>query len=193
MRKSRIGALVASSALASATILGGAGIAGAQQTEGPVMFMAEGNDQCEVTFTISNQTNSTAYTMDYRINDEPLEGQDFGTGATGRIVLSSDAAEPHFGSGQGYVSDRFPVVSETTVNLNELEDAPATEDGAYTVSYRIILGPDGNHRGDGEWHETTVTGCETEVDDSDVEDPEGDLIGSIIGSVDVFGSLEGMS
>lgn len=188
MRKSRISAVVASSALASATILGGAGIAGAQQTEGPVNFMAAGNDQCEVTFTISNKTNSVDYAIDYRIDDEPLEGEDFGTGPTGRVVLNSDAAEPHRVPGRGedavrYVSDRFPVVSETTVNLNEVEDAPPTEDGSYTISYRMIIGPDATHRGDGEWHETTVTGCET----------EDDLMGSIIGSVDVFGSLEGMS
>ena len=91
MNNSRLGAFVAGVALASATVLGGAGVASAQQDEGPVQFSAEGNDNCEVVFTVQNQTNSRFYTIDYQIDGE-FDGHEDGTWAE-RMHAGNDTGD----------------------------------------------------------------------------------------------------
>lgn len=193
MRKTHLGTFIASTALASATVLGGAGVASAQQDEGPVQFSAEGNDNCEVVFTVQNQTNSKYYQMDYQIDSE-FDGHDGVTWAErmhdaaqngdSRWGLSSGIAEgtEEFKvGGAGYVSNLDPFTTTKTVNLRDLDDLPYPESDEHTIQYRLIWGPHTAHRDDANVYETTVTGC----DDSTVPG-EG-----AFGSLDIFGSLEG--
>ncbi|MCW4354138.1 hypothetical protein ONR57_12590 [Hoyosella sp. YIM 151337] len=150
----------------------------AQKTDGPVRFSAVGNDQCEVTFTIENDTNSRFYTIDYLIDDEQPTGPDFGTGPTGRRVLNSAAQEPL--GPPGYVRNRPTEVSTVTVDLREVEDRPNVGADSYLIRYRMILGPSAQDRGPGTFYETTVTGC------ADPEPPTGSIridLGSLIGSL----------
>ena len=44
----------------------------------PVQFWAEGNDRCEVTFTVINRTNSTSYLVDFIVDDEDPMGVEDG-------------------------------------------------------------------------------------------------------------------
>ena len=192
MNNSRLGAFVAGVALASATVLGGAGVASAQQDEGPVQFSAEGNDNCEVVFTVQNQTNSRFYTIDYQIDGE-FDGHEDGTWAE-RMHAGNDTGDIRWGAhseiaddtvefqsgGPGYVSNLDPVTSTLTVNLRDLDDLPNPEAGERTIEYRLIYGPHTPHRDDPNVYETTVTGC---------AEPTGPVAGSV-GSLDLLGSLE---
>lgn len=163
-----------------ALVVGGAAVASAQQDEGPVRFNAEGNDQCEVTFTIENETNSEYYTIDYMIDDEFGFWETDGHYSVTRFALSSQAEAPTF-PGSGYVWDRDTVTSERTIDLRGVEFLPNPDADEHTISYRLIRGPQTAHRDDGNVYTTVVNGCEAEEG--------GGLIGSLIGSVDVFGSL----
>lgn len=192
MRKARFGGLLASTALAGATILGGAGIASAQDTA-PVEFNAVGGEDCTVTFSIDNRTNSDRYRIDYQINGEFNEEADPNWveakhdglndaeedgptrwGPTSKVAegvppLGEEGAGPHNG-------DYELTTAEKTVKLKELEDLPdPNEDGSYTIQYRLIWGPEANFRFDEDEPESvTVTGCE--------DDP----FGSAKGSADLF-------
>ena len=192
MRMTRLGAFVSSATLASATVLGGAGVASAQQDEGPVQFSATGNDNCEVVFTVQNQTNSKFYQIDYQIDSE-FDGHGGGTWAERmhdaaqdsgtRWGVSSGIADDteEFDPGEvGYVYDLDPVTSTLTVNLRDLADLPNPDADEHTIEYRLIWGPHTPHRDDANVYETTVTGC---------EEPTGPGAGSV-GSLDLLGSLE---
>lgn len=199
MRKTRIGALVASSALAGATLFGGAGIALAADT-GPVTFDAVKTGECEVTFTVTNETNSEHYQIDYQINGEfdgNVEGyqtwdeaghnavEDYEQGAEGETrwgpTSKVEAGVPVRGEGVGYTTDNTATDSTLPVNLNDLEDLPeADEDGNYEIEYRLIWGPHTPHRFDGDDPRTlTLDNCELDPD-------EGGIFDSIFGSIDFF-------
>lgn len=135
------------------------------QHTGPVQFWAEGNDQCQVELTMSNATNG-AYTMDWRIDEEPLTGPDYGTGPTSHRKYRGDLNPPQFSATPpkvGYRSDYEPLVSSRTVTLTDLSDLPNRAADAHTVDFRVVLGPDGGHRGDGQWHTATFTGCQSDT------------------------------
>lgn len=154
--------------LAVGALLGGLAspIASAQeglpgQHTGPVQFWASGNDQCQVEFTMSNATNG-AYTMDWRIDEEPLTGPDYGSGPISHRTYRGDLNLPQFNHpAVGYKFDYQPLISSRTVTLTDLGDLPNRAADAHTVDFRMILGPDGRHRGDGRWHSVTVTGCQS--------------------------------
>lgn len=195
MRKTRFSALLAGTALAGATFLGSAGIAAADDAEKPVRFKAEETGQCEVTFTIENETNSDYYRVDYQINGEfedwakkKHEGLDDEneTGDTRwgvRAELGEDViywkeedGGPHNGS--------YALATTTeTVNLAELTDLPeANEDGSYVIEYRLIWGPHVPFRYDNEAPRTlTLAGC-----DPTPGNPLDDLLGSSEESSNLF-------
>lgn len=134
---------------------------------------------CEVTFEIVNRTNSTAYTIDFRVDGEELTGEDYGTGPTGRLSVSSTIADgtAEFGPGVGYRNDLAPVTSTETENLAELGYPEKQPDESYTVEYRMILGPESADRHP-EWQTVEVPGCAT---------PPGGSLGSSV--LDLFGFL----
>lgn len=199
MRKTRIGALVASSALAGATLFGGAGIALAADT-GPVTFDAVKTGGCEVTFTVTNETNSEHYQIDYQINgefngavEEGVSWADAGHNAVENYDQDAEGATrwgptskveagvPVRGEGVGYTTDNTATDSTLPVNLNDLENLPeADEDGNYEIEYRLIWGPERTHRFDGDKPRTlTIKDCELDPD-------EGGIFDSIFGSIDFF-------
>lgn len=200
MRNSRIGTLAAAGALASATILGGAGIAQAQEsasiTGGGAEVTATATDSCEVTFAFDEgsvteeRLESVNWVVDYRIGDEAPTIEAFNEDDELDEQLS--VFRPVVASNQDTVDalnnhDEYDFdvgLLDHTVNLNDV--AEPNDTGEHTVSFKF-------YRGSADWHsdenraEVTVTGCETVGDD----DPG--LIGSVIHTIDVFGSLEGMS
>lgn len=200
IRKTRIGALVASSALAGATLFGGAGIALAAGT-GPVTFDAVKTGGCEVTFTVTNETNSEHYQIDYQINGEfngKVEDdlswaeaghnavEDYKQGAEGetRWGPASQVAEGVEVRGKGtgaYTTGHASTENKKVVNLNDLENLPgADEEGNYEIEYRLIWGPHIPHRFDDEAPRTlTLDNCELDPD-------EGGIFDSIFGSIDFF-------
>ena len=197
MRKTRFGGLLASTALAGATILGGAGIASAEDT-GPVTFDAT-TDECSVTFSIDNRTNSENYQIDYQINgefDEESEGGSWadakheglddvkqdGPTRWGPTSAVADDVTPFGEEGAGPHNGEYELATaEETVNLKQLDDLPkANEDGSYTIQYRLIWGPEQNYRSD-----SGLPGVE-EVKEVTVTDCEDDAFGSAKGSANLF-------
>lgn len=205
MRKMRIGALAASAALASVTIVGGAGTAMAQEDEHTDTVVSEGNytmtatalGDCQVEFTLESERedNYGNWRGDFRVNSEdPITD---GGGSRDEVF------RPVIGSNQGIedaIEDREEPydfgTGEVIVDLAEERTVPDFEDGAYslpgvepnesgehTVNFGVYQGPagyteEGNvYNTDGE---ITVYGCETEG-------------GLGLGSLDVFGSIENLS
>lgn len=201
MRNTRIGALLASTALASATILGGAGIASAEEsgtdaiTGGAATVTATANDNCEVTFAFADDIDddlldSTNWVVDYRVDGEEPTIPNYTDESEEDLDEQLSVFRPVVASNQGSVDalndheqyDYDVDLLDKTVNLNDVIEP--NDSGEHTVTFKF-------YRGTADWHseenqgEVTVTGCDT-------AGGEG-LIGSIVGSVDVFGSLEGMS
>lgn len=207
MRKMRIGALAASAALASVTIVGGAGTAMAQEETDTVTVNSEGNytmtatalGDCQVEFTLESERedNYGNWRGDFRVNNEdPITapGSDSSVGNRGetfRPVVGSnqgieDAIENDlnydFETGEVIVDlseDRtVPDFEGGTTNLSGVEP---NESGEHTVTFGVYQGPVGYtedvYNTDGE---ITVYGCETEG-------------GLGLGSLDVFGSIENLS
>ncbi len=179
----------------------------------PVAFWAEGNDKCEVTFTVVNRTASDQYHVDYLIDDEkapakvaesdpaypsgetydfgkltagPYEGTDIGVRTIGRIgVRGKSSGEP------GGVSDvqstfRDPVTNTNTVKLHDLKDLPNPKADKHVITYQQINGPvrgDFGIQSDMPVFSTEVTGCAT-------PDPLGSL-GSSDSAGSSFGSMFG--
>lgn len=192
MRKARFGGLLASTALAGATILGGAGIASAQDT-GPVTFDAVDVGDCTVEFTLENRSTSTAYQIDYQINGEfdtddqtwheaghvdAEQGDEDAATRWGPTSTVDEDVTPRGEDGAGHHSwdengENYPWSTATQkVDLKTLEGRPDTnEDGSYTIEYRLIWGPDTSTRFDHEKPRTlTVTDCK--------DDPFGSVKGS---------------
>lgn len=121
------------------------------------------NANCTVTFSIENRTNSTYYTMDYWIDDEPLTGQDYGTGPTGRRPPLASGVAPGTptwtaGGGVPFRADiEPPFHTETTVDLKAVENLPNPDAATHVVHYRVILGPESQHHVPEKT--VTVTGC----------------------------------
>lgn len=116
---------------------------------------------CEVTFEIVNRTNSTFYTIDFRVDGEELTGPDYGSGPTGRLSVHSEVPEgtPTFPS-VGYRNDLPPFTSSRTENLADLGYPEKQPDETYNVEYRMILGPNGPDRHP-TWQSVEVPGCAT--------------------------------
>ncbi len=205
MRKTRIGALVASSALAGATLFGGAGIALADENK-PVTFDAT-NEKCEVTFTVTNETNSEHYQIDYQINGE-FNGKvedDLSWAEAGHRSVDGDAEQGKEGEtrwgptskvaegvevrGKGtgaYTTGHASTESKKVVNLNDLENLPkADDDGNYKIEYRLIWGPERTHRFDDEAPRTLT------IKDCDLGSDEGSIFDNIFGSLDLFNNPGG--
>ncbi|TJZ74388.1 hypothetical protein FCG67_22240 [Rhodococcus oryzae] len=168
------------------------------QTTGPVRFSAVDKGDCNAFFTIENQTNITTYTIDFRIDDEPLTGPDWGQtppGPTGRTEGLESKAEfptwPEFPNTPEtpMVKDRETVTATYTLNLKTDLDPtdpplPNPAAGTHKLDYRMVLGPPGNLGdggpewiGDRQWHTTTITGCNPPAGSADF----GSL-GSLFGS-----------
>lgn len=235
MRNTRIGALLASTALASATILGGAGIASAQSSssepEGPaevdtasIVMKAQNSededaagrytltatayDNCTVAFELVNdwpEGYTPNWRADYRVDEEDpvMTGSSRG-GDTYRPVLGSNQkiedaiqnrANPYdFATGTVTVDlteARTVPQYDDPSQVKELPGVEANEDGKHEITFGVFQGP--NTAASGEYSfDTTVTveGCPLANGD---DEKDAGLIGSLVGSVDVFGSLEGMS
>ncbi|MFC4603414.1 hypothetical protein [Rhodococcus kronopolitis] len=178
------------------------------QTTGPVRFVATDEGGCNAKFTIENNTNITSYTIDFRIDDEPLTGPDWGqtpTGPTGRTSgLEAAAHSPSYPEFENtpetpMVKDRETVSTSHVRNLKtglKPTDPPLPNPDADThkLDYRMVLGPPGNLGdggpewiGDRAWHTTTVTGCNPPPAGGSMDFGSVDL-----GSVDVGGSLAGL-
>lgn len=200
MRKSRIGAFAAASALASATVLGGAGVAQAQESDSITGAEAEvtatANDNCEVTFAFADgvseeRLESVNWVVDYRIGDEAPTIANYTDEAEEELDERLSVFRPVVASNQDTVDalnnnddyDYDVALMSNTVNLNDLVEA--NESGEHTLSFKF-------YRGSADWNseenfgEVTVTGCDT-------VDEEDGFIGSVIDTIDVFGSLEDMS
>lgn len=211
MRKTRFGALAASAALASTMILGGAGVAGASLgagslspetspvagdtdsiTGGGAEVEATPYDNCEVTFEFvaplgddgelnDSELNLVNWVADYRVDGEEatISNEDEHLSVFNPVVASNQESVDGLNSHEKFDFD-VGLLSKT-VNLNDVVEA--NEDGEHTVTFKF-------YRGSADWDsdenkgEIIVTGCDTT--------DEG-LLGSVVGSVDVFGSLEGMS
>ena len=170
MRKLRFGALAASAALASVTVLG-AGTAMAQEGDAPepVTVTSPGNytmtataiGECKVEFTLESDRpdNSGNWRGDFRIGEEdPIVSEDGGS--------RGDVYRPVVGSNEGIVKaiennwgeDAYDFAAlETTVDLRdsrivpyadgdpnkgrELAGAEPTEDGEYEITFGVYQGP----------------------------------------------------
>lgn len=221
MRTTRFGAFAASAALASATILGGASLAQAQspssEPEATVVetvtvsppvdkataLTATSYDNCTVSFTLTSEWGDEGnWRADYRVDGEE---------AVMANGLRNDGDgvnyRPALGSHQGIedaIDGRYDFdTGETTIDLTEDRvvpsfDDPSNEvvtldgvapnaDGIHEVAVGLYQGPVTTDYDT--MRTVTVTGCPTTAD----EDEDEGFIGSVVGSVDVFGSLEGMS
>ena len=231
MRNTRIGALLASSALASATILGGAGIASAQgsssepeapnvvdtasivmkaqnseeeDADGRYTMTATAYDNCTVAFELVNdwpEGYTPNWRADYRVDQEDpvMPGSSRGD-KTFRPVLGSNqkiedaindrANEYDFATGEVTVDLTEPRTVpqyDDPSQVKELPGVEANEDGKHEITFGVYQGP--NTAASNEYSfdtSVTVEGCPM------VEDDEG-FLGSVVGSLDVFGSLEGIS
>lgn len=212
MARHRILAGLATAALLGAGLTTTAAVAhaadGGQRT-GPVQFWATDLGDCKAEFTIVNTTNVTSFTLDWRVDDEPLrtvEGIPFDIGRTGGMhstVLQGPRWPDDIGTvgentveNRWMVSDRAPSTATYVKDLKHITDGynpglPNHEADTHTVAYRMVLGPpmnngetpDGNPEwiGDRTWHSVTVTGCNP----SNPPEPEPDA-GSL---ANIFGSL----
>lgn len=230
MRNTRIGAIIASSALASATILGGAGIASAQSAslapgapaevdtasivmkaqnsddvnaDGRYTMTATAYDNCTVSFELVDDwpdDYTSNWRADYRVNQEDpvMQGSSRGD-ETYRPVLGSNQTIEDAINGRTLPYDF--ATSEVTVDLTESRTVPdyedpskvvalpgvePNEDGTHKITFGVYQGPSTADSGEYSFNTSvTVEGCPTAEDDG--------LIGSVVGSLDVFGSLEGIS
>lgn len=152
----------------------------------PVRFFAQGNDQCEVTFTIVNRTNAF-YNIDFIIDDEDpasLVGVPGGysgglTGSTvkntvkgvtkiryvGRPGVQAQPSSPTMPPSTKYESDRDPVTTTRTRNILEQAWLPNPTSDTHTITYQVVLGPHAPHKGwdpvaqDFVTYTTDVSGC----------------------------------
>ncbi|TSD98878.1 hypothetical protein FOV72_03720 [Gordonia rubripertincta] len=177
-------ATVAAGGLALSIAPGVAQAADNGQRTGPVQFWAENLGNCEVKFTLTNETNITSYTLDWRIDDEPLRDVDYADFQVGRTGGMHTTVESYpkwpddiDTMGENTVDNFWmekgrPVSTVSyTKNLKNITDSynpalPNPDAATHDVAYRMVLGPPGNlgdggpeWLGDREWHHVTVTGC----------------------------------
>lgn len=136
----------------------------------PVQFWAEGNNQCEVTFTVVNRTNSDSYLVDFivdgedpktieddmshptyqfgTINKGPYKGTHVGDRTLGRRgVYPEPSGIPRGtplenGKNEGLKVLNDPLTTTATIDLRDLQDLPNPEADAHTITYQQIGGPD---------------------------------------------------
>ncbi|WP_232719398.1 hypothetical protein [Gordonia metallireducens] len=178
-------ASVAAAGLAFSIAPGVAQAADNGQRTGPVQFWAENLGNCKVKFTLTNETNITSYTLDWRIDDEPLRDVDYADFQVGRTGGMHTTVEdyPRWPDDEGSMGANAPdniwMVKDRPVStvsyikdLKNLNDSPYNpplpnpEAATHDVAYRMVLGPPGNlgdggpeWLGDRNWHHVTVTGC----------------------------------
>ncbi|MBB1032510.1 Ig-like domain repeat protein [Dietzia sp. SLG310A2-38A2] len=140
--------------------------------QGPVRFSASGDDQCQVHFTIVNETNGY-YVVDFAVDGEDptsLVGVPGVWGLTGvpvrarfsfdsvayditRVVgrqgvQNSAPAPPVFAPGTApYVTDRDPITTTRTVDLLDQPRLPNRASDTHTVSYQVVVGPQSVDKG----------------------------------------------
>lgn len=185
MRTTRFGAIAASTALAATTILGGAGIA--QAEEKAVTFSASSNGDCTAEFTATNKTNSDKNVVHYWTGDDvPDTAPEYGENDDADLAITADAAStdengdlyaPYSEADETEHQSRYVTgltAVKTTAHVDFSDEV--AEDGVVTVAYRMT----GVERDDynNELKTLDVTGCGG---------------GGFLGSLDVFGSLGSMS
>lgn len=197
------GAMIApgiASAEGSLGSLGGEPTAGetATYTEtGQYEISATPYDNCTVKFEIVDLW--TDYPNDGEPNfraDYQVDGEDFTFNEVYRPVVVSN--QSIYDAIENRPNSYDIALNTATVNLTEARTVPDSEDvsetaqapgveanadGTHTVTFGVYQGPSGNDYT--ETVQVTVTGCPTTDDDAD----EGN--GSL-GSLDLFGSLEGL-
>ena len=225
MRKTRFASLAASAALASATILGGAGLAQAQSSSEPemvdsaeIVMKAGGEDDGEGRYTLS----ATAYDnctvafelednwpgeytpnwrADYRVGKEKpvMPGSSRGENTYRPVLGSHDGIEEaienrgdkayDFDTGQVTVDLTEPRTVPQYDDPSDVTERPGVEpnqDGTHEITFGVYQGPNTAAHNEYSFNTSvTVEGCPTTDD--------GGLLGSVVGSVDVFGSLENFS
>lgn len=182
----------------------------------PVAFWAEGNDKCEVTFTVVNRTASDKYHVDYVIDDEkapehteedhptgktydfkkltagPYSGTEIGERTIGRIGVRGKASGTSGPVSNAESALRAPETTTNTVKLKELKDLPNPEADKHVITYQQINGPvrgDFGIQSNLPVFTTEVTGCATPdpLGSLGSSDSAGSPFGSMFGSL--FGSL----
>lgn len=208
----RTGALVASFSLALTAATAAPAFAAPEPNEPAVQSSARNLGDCQVEFSITNTTNVTSFTIDWRIDDEELRflpDIDFAVGRTGGMhstVLDGPRWPDDIPTeGENTVekrwmeSGRAPSTATYTKDLKNITDPynptlPNPEAAEHTVDYRIVLGPPGNNAepqwgerewlGDREWKSVTVTGCAPEPDPNEDDDsPWSGLFEMLFGSL----------
>lgn len=204
MRMTRFGAIAASAALASATVLG-AGTAVAQDNGDPVTITAPGNYEmtatdlgdCRVEFTLNSlrDDNYGNWRGDFQVNgEEPITEAGGSRGEVYRPVITNRPGvaaaiagreNPYdFDSGEATVTLTEPrTVPYAEGNPNRVYDLPGVqpnETGEHTINFGVYQGP--VQAGTTEVYnldgEITVTGC-----------PIANPLDRLSSELDVFGSL----
>ncbi|MFN3338593.1 MAG: Ig-like domain-containing protein [Dietzia sp.] len=140
--------------------------------QGPVRFSASGNDQCQVEFTIVNETNGF-YVVDFAVDGEDptslvgVPGVWSLTGVPVRARFSFDSVAyditrivgrqgvqnsaptpPVFAPGTApYVTDREPITTTRTVDLLDQPRLPNRSSDTHTVTYQVVAGPQSEDKG----------------------------------------------
>ncbi len=155
-RYSRLALPACAAALVAATV---PAVAAAQDSPG-IEVSASSPGPCLVTFQMDNRTNSTFFTLDFRVDNEPLGPDDFGTGPVGpRSVRSEIAPDTPPWPGNPYRNDIEPPFTSTkTEDLEARGYPPKPPTETYLVEYRVILGPEANDYVE-EWQSIEVPGC----------------------------------
>ena len=203
MRRPRTGALLASLPLALTAGILSPSLAAADPVDQPAAALttsARDLGNCQVEFSITNTTNVTSYTLDWRIDDEPLRtnpdipfpyGRTGGMSATvdpgydGPIFPRDAETRPNTEQDRWMRSGLTPSTATYTKDLKNITDSynpalPNPDNDVHVVRYRLALGPAGNNAepqwgdrewlGDRDWKTVVVTGCAPEPDPNEDDD-----------------------
>jgi len=182
--------------------LGSLGSLGSSNTEGPaapaktdtksiqpdsrLKVTATAYDNCTVEFNMeATDSDNVNWVVDYRIDGEEATIDAEGKGEFFDVYypVVTNQEDVAASLNAGYDGKYDVGVGEKTVDLSQLERIAPTADGSHTVEFKLYRGsPVGGWDADSarQTGEITVTGCPT-------ESPLGSL-----GSLDVFGSIEGL-
>ncbi|MDN5758233.1 MAG: hypothetical protein L0H59_06825 [Tomitella sp.] len=180
MRTFRTSVLAGAGAVALASALALPGISSAAASVDPsrVTFEATNNGDCTATFTVKNTTNSSINKVVYWTGtDAPKNAPPFGDDRGATIAIVADPALLD-ADGNEHPAPPFtrglePVETTANVDLSAVANGADTVDVAYRMTGMESDDYDNNLK------TVEVTGCSTPV------------MGSI-GSLDIFGSLEGL-